>query len=87
MNIKGKTLCFKQFVNKTRFSKLSKDIQEKINNIMVLDKDNPAYQKLFNRNIDAIRPVIKKQLDAENAKRVAEGKKKIPVKNYNTKLN
>jgi len=85
-NIREFRRSIKAEYNSSKFSKLSKDIQEKINNIMVLDKDNPAYQKLFNRNIDAIRPVIKKQLDAENAKRVAEGKKKIPVKNYNTKL-
>ena len=34
------------------------------------------------QNIDP----IKKQLDAENATRIAEGKKKIPVRNYNKKL-
>lgn len=70
----------------SKFNKLKKDIQDKINSILVLDKDNPAYQKIFNRNIDAIRPAIKKQLDAENATRIAEGKKKIPVRNYNKKL-
>jgi len=86
LNIREFNKAIKKEYGVSKFSKLKKEIQDKINSILVLDKDNPAYQKIFNRNIDALRPVIKKQLDEENIKRVAEGKKKIPVRNYNKKL-
>lgn len=55
-------------------------MQDKINNVLLLDKDNPAYINLFNKNLDIVKPIVKKQLDAENAQRISQGKKKIPIK-------
>ena len=86
LDLKDFNKAIKKDYGVSKFNKLKKNIQDKINNALVLDKDHPAYISLLNKNLDIIKPIIKKQLDAENAQRIAQGKNKIPVKNYNKKL-
>jgi len=86
LDLKDFSKAIKKDYGQSKFKKLKKNIQDKINNVLVLDKDNPAYISLLNKNVDIIKPIIKKQLDAENAKRITEGKKKIPIKSYNKKF-
>ena len=86
LDLKDFNKAIKKDYGASKFNKLKKNIQDKINNVLLLDKDNPAYINLFNKNLDIVKPIIKKQLDAENAQRISQGKKKIPIKNYNKKL-
>ena len=86
LDLKDFNKAIKKDYGASKFNKLKKNIQDKINNVLLLDKDNPAYINLFNKNLDIVKPIVKKQLDAENAQRISQGKKKIPIKNYNKKL-
>jgi hypothetical protein len=85
-NVKNFNKAIKEEYNVNSFDELSPEMSQKINRTLVLDDDIDEFVNLKQQNIQKVKPQAKKQIEAENATRVSEGKKPFNKKIINKKI-